>query len=80
MVVSVLGRRGRREVVVAQLWHVPQATVLALARTAHRFGGSLRAVLHSGKRLRGLGLRAAQLGSPREVAQLATVVDTGLVR
>ena len=77
MVVSVLGRRGRREVVVAQLWHVPQATVLALARTAQRYGGSLRAVLPSRERLRGMGLRGAQLGSPREVAQLATVVDTG---
>ena len=73
LVVSVHGFRGGREVVLAQLWHVPAATVLALARTARRLTGSLRSVQRSPEHLRALGLRGSELRSAREVAQLATV-------
>ncbi len=73
--VSVYGRRGRRDVVVAQLWHVPPATVLALARAAQRLSGSLRAVQAGPRRLEALGLGASQVRAPEEMAQLATIAD-----
>jgi hypothetical protein len=73
MVVSVHGHRGGREVVLAQLWHVPAEAVVALARTAYRLTGSLRSVQRAPEHLRGLGLGGSELGSAREVAQLATV-------
>ena len=73
LVVSAHGFRGGREVVLAQLWHVPAAKVLALARTARRLTGSLRSVQRSPEHLRALGLRGSELRSAREVAQLATV-------
>jgi hypothetical protein len=75
LVVSVHGYRGGREVVLAQLWHVPAARVLALARKARRLTRSLKSVLPAPERLRALGLRGAELSSAREVAQLATVGD-----
>lgn len=77
MVVSVLGRRGAAGGGGGAAVARPAGDGAGAGPDRARFGGSLRAVLPSGKRLRGLGLRAAQLGSPREVAQLATVVDTG---
>ncbi|MBV9421267.1 MAG: hypothetical protein JOZ98_00005, partial [Solirubrobacterales bacterium] len=76
IVVSAVGFRGRREVIVAQLWHVPEEATLALAKMAHRLQGSLRSVLGTDHRLAALGIRAAQLRSPQEAAQLATIVGS----
>ncbi|MBV8993996.1 MAG: hypothetical protein JO287_09930, partial [Pseudonocardiales bacterium] len=74
--VSVQGRRGRREVLVALLWHCPEQAIRALARVSHRLKGSVRGVVGSNERLAALGIRAAQITSPREVAQLDIIVST----
>jgi hypothetical protein len=76
IVVSVYGRRRGREVLVTQLWHCPSHATLALARTAHRLKGSVRAVAGSRRRLTSLGLTAARVTAPQEVVQLGTIADT----
>ncbi len=75
LIVSVIGKRGRREVLVAQLSHAPRAAVIAHARRSLRAKGSFKHVIGSSRRLAGLGLKASDLGSAQRVAQLATVVD-----
>ncbi len=74
--VRVQGRRGRREVLVALLWHCPEETTRALARVSHRLKGSLRGVVGSNERLAALGIRAAEISSPQEVAQLDIIIST----
>ncbi|MBV9426082.1 MAG: hypothetical protein JOZ98_24470 [Solirubrobacterales bacterium] len=74
--VRVQGRRGRREVLVALLWHCPEQAVRALARVSHRLKGSVRGVVGSNERLAALGIRASQITSPREVAQLDIIIST----
>lgn len=73
---TVRGKQGRKEVVVGQLWRVPRASTIALAKTSHRLKRSYRPVLGSTRRLKSLGLTASQIRSPQHVAQLETVVDT----
>ena len=76
MLLSVHGRRGKREVIVAHVWHAPAQATLALAKTAHRLKGSVRGMVGSPQRLQALGLSAAQVNSPARVAQLDSVADT----
>ena len=75
LIVSVRGKRGRREVLVAQLLYAPRAAVIAHARRSHRATGSFKHVAGSPPRLARLGLNATDVRSVEEVAQLATVVD-----
>ena len=75
LIVSVRGKRGRREVLVAQLSHAPRAAVIAHARRSHRATGSFKHVVGSSQRLARLGLVASDFRSAQHVAQLATVVD-----
>jgi hypothetical protein len=75
LIVSVRGKRGRREVLVAQLLYAPRAEVIAHARRSHRATGSFKHVAGSPRRLTRLGLNATDVRSVEEVAQLATVVD-----
>jgi hypothetical protein len=75
LVLSVYGKRGRHEVLVAQMWHVPRAATIKLAKASHRATGSLRHVLGSSRRLSELGLKPSQVRSARAVAQLETVLD-----
>ena len=75
LIVSVRGKRGRREVLVAQLLYAPRAEVIAHARRSHRATGSFKHVAGSPRRLARLGLNATDVRSVEEVAQLATVVD-----
>src|SRR4051812_13406426 len=74
MVLTVRGRHRGKEVVVAQHTHVPEATMLGLARTSRRLHGSYRPLV-SPARLRPLGLKPRDITSPQHVAQLATVSD-----
>ena len=75
ILITVYGLRGRRRVVVAHLWHVPPATTLALAKTAHRFTDSLAIVTPSPHRLNALGISPAEITTPLEVVQLNRIVD-----
>jgi hypothetical protein len=70
------GRRGRRRVLVSQVWHCPAEATLALALTADRVTGSLHSVVDSREQLASLGLTAAEVKTPQELVQLSTVVDT----
>ena len=76
LLVSVHGKRGRREVLVEHLWHVPRGATVAHARTSHRKRGSFKHVVGSSRRLTVLGVRPAQIRSAQHVAQLATIGDT----
>ncbi len=73
--VSVRGKRGRREVLVAQMSHAPRGAVLAHARRSHRATGSYKHVVGTRHRLARLGLNPTDLSSVRRVVQLATVID-----
>ncbi len=75
MLVSVYGHRGRREVVVAQLWYAPREATLAFAKAAHGLTGSLHHLAGSSHRLKGLGLRASDVRTPADVAALETIGD-----
>ena len=75
MVLTVYGKRGRRDVVVGHLMHVPQATTRALARAAGRGDRSFRAVAGPAGRLAGLGLERSDIRSARHVVQLDSVGD-----
>ena len=76
MLTSVLGRRGRNEVLVSQLFYAPPAATRALAQAAHGLSGSLGSVVGAPERLAALGLSAAQVSSPEHVVQLDTIGDT----
>jgi len=65
--VSVHARRGNRKVVVSQLWHVPPAATLALAKASARLTGSVGKVVGPSRRLELLGLRPAELRRPEDV-------------
>jgi len=69
MLVSVYGRRGSRNVVVSQLWHVPPSATLALATVAHRLKGTVADAMGVSARIRRLGIRSPASLSPacREV-------------
>ncbi len=75
LIVSVRGKRGRRDVLVAQLSHAPRAAVIAEARRSNRAKGSFKHVVGSSRRLARLGLKPTDIRSAQHVAQLATVVD-----
>ena len=75
MVLTVYGKRGRRDVVVGHLMHVPQATTRALARAAGRGNRSFRAVAGPARRLAALGLERSDIRSARHVVQLDSVGD-----
>jgi hypothetical protein len=75
LIISVRGKRGRREVLVAQLSHAPRAAVIAQARRSHRAEGSFKHVVGSSRRLARLGLKPTDIRAAQHVAQLATVVD-----
>ncbi|MBV9196083.1 MAG: hypothetical protein JO168_18255 [Solirubrobacterales bacterium] len=75
ILLTVHGHRGRRQVVVAHLWHVPPAATLALAQTAHRLTGSLQSVTPFPRRLQKLGIKPSALSSPEEAVQLQRIVD-----
>lgn len=76
MLVSVHGKKGRREVVVAHAWHVPRKATIRLARASQRATGSLRHVAGSSRRLSTLGIKPSQVRSAQEVGQLEQVVDS----
>ena len=71
----VQGRRGKHEVVVAEIWHTPGQATLKLAKASHQLTGTLKHVTGSTRRLNALGLDAADLRSAEAVAQLETVGD-----
>jgi hypothetical protein len=75
-VLRVQGRRGKREVVVAEIWHAPEQATLKLAEVSHRLTGTLEHVTGSTRRLNALGLAPADLRSAQAVAQLETVGDS----
>jgi len=71
----VQGRRGKREVVVAEIWHAPAQATLKLAEASRQLTGTLEHVTGSTRRLNALGLDAADLRTAQAVAQLETVGD-----
>ncbi len=73
LMMTVIGRRGDRSVVVAQTWHVPAHVTLELARTTHRLTGSMDAVVSSDQLLRALDLDPRKVCLPEDVAGLGTV-------
>ena len=76
ILVSAHGKQGRREVVVGQLWRVPRASTIALAKASHRLTGTYRHALGSTRRLKPLGLTVSEIRSPRHLVQLEMIVDT----
>jgi len=76
MLISVLGRRGGREVLVCEVWHAPAHATLALARVAHRLTGSYEHVGGSARRLAELGLTKGVIRTPAEVVQLDRIGDS----
>ena len=64
LLMTVVGRRDSRTIVVAQKWHVPARATSRLARSAYRLTGSMAAVVGSPQRLHELGLDAGQYGVP----------------
>jgi len=75
MLVSVQGRRGRRDVIAAEVWHAPAAAVLALAQASDRLLGSFEFVVGDSPRLRELGLTVKDFRDAAEVVQLDLVGD-----
>jgi hypothetical protein len=75
MLTSVQGRRGRRNVLAGEVWHVPAAAVLALAEASDRLLGSFDYVVGDSPRLRELGLTLKDFRSAAEVVQLDLVGD-----
>jgi hypothetical protein len=75
MLISVHGRRGNNEVLVAQTMHVPAATTLAMAQLASTSVKGLRSMAGSDARLQSLGLNAAQVTTPQDIEQLDSVVN-----
>jgi len=75
LLVSVQGRRGARNVVVAEVWHAPAAATLALAQACQRLLGSLNSVVDDSPRLRLLGLTLGDFRTAQQVVQLDQVGD-----
>ncbi len=75
LLISVHGKRGRRDVLVGQMWRAPRASIVAFARSIHRRDGSYRHALGSPRRLAALGLKHSQIRSAEQVAQLEMIVD-----
>jgi len=75
-VLRVEGRRGKRHVVVSEMWHAPEQATLKLAKAAHKLTGSLSHVSASTHRLQALGLDDGDLRSAKAIAQLETVGDS----
>lgn len=76
LLLIVVGRRGSRKVVVAQTWHTPKEAVLAFGRASQRLGArGLRRAVGSDARVARFGIRARDVTSPEELAQLETLVD-----
>ena len=75
-VLRVEGRRGKRRVVVSEIWHAPEHATLKLANASHQLTGTLKHVTGSSRRLQALGLAASDLRSANAVAQLETVGDS----
>ncbi len=73
ILLSVYGRRGPRDVVVSQLWHVPPSATIALATVAHRLSGTVADAMGVSERARRLGIEAVGSLSPADVAQLDAV-------
>ena len=76
ILISAHGKRGRREVVVGQLWRVPRASTIALAKASHRLTGTYRHAVGSTRRLKPLGLTVREIRSPQHLVQLEMIVDT----
>ena len=76
MLVSVHGRRGSRDVVVAQIWRVPPAATIALATFAHRLKGTAADAMGVSGRLRRFGIDSAGSLSAAEIALLDAVGDS----
>ena len=76
MLVSVHGRRGSQDVVVAQIWHVPPAATIALATFADRLKGTVADAMGVSGRLRRFGIDSAGSLSPGDIALLDTVGDS----
>jgi len=73
---SVHGRRGGRDVLVAQTWHAPASATLRLARVAERLTGTVRHAVPDSPRLKALGLSLGQIRTAEEVAALDRIVDS----
>ncbi len=73
LLMTVLGRRGDRTVVVGQKWHVPATVTHRLAKATHRLSGSVDAVVGPRRRLDQLGLNSSQVRSPEHAVQLSSV-------
>jgi hypothetical protein len=76
MLVSVHGRRGGQDVVVAQVWHVPPSATVALAIVARGLQAAPARTLGVTRRLRRLGIDPSASLSPADLALLDTVGDT----
>ena len=72
----VEGRRGKRHVVVSEIWHTPAQATLKLANASHELTGTLKHVSGSTQRLNALGLGPGDLRTANAVAQLETVGDS----
>ena len=75
MLISMYGKRGRREVVVGHMWYVPRAATIADAKAMQRLKGSFGHALSLSPRLDALGLKPSQIRTARDVAQLETIGD-----
>ena len=75
-VARVQGRRGRREVVVAEIWHAPEHATVKLANASHQLTGTLKHVAGSTRRLNALGLAPSDLRVAQAIAQLEMVGDS----
>ena len=73
LLMTVLGQRDGRTVVVGQKYHVPAQVTLKLARAANRLAGTMESVAGSPQRLDELDLEIADLRKPQHVVQLAAV-------
>lgn len=74
--VSVQGRRGTQGVVVSQMWHVPPAATIKLARAARRLTGSVGDVIGQSRKLEALEIELGDLRRPEDVALLDSVGGT----
>lgn len=76
VLLSVEGRRGDVDVLVAQTWHAPRAATARLAKVIHQTTGSYESALGSSLRRIRLGLGSPGISfSPEDIADLDTIVD-----
>src|SRR5262249_43531260 len=73
---SVYGKLGADEVIVALMWHVPAATTRGMAQLAASAPNGLRRLAGSDARLKKVGLPPTDITSPLHVEQLGALGDS----